>query len=87
MLIIIFSSTAMAQDDLFGLFIEELLNTKVHVASRKLESVIDSPSSVTVFTDKEIEKMGIPTLEELIEYVPSFQISNLGERRSLTVEF
>ncbi|MCP4213254.1 MAG: TonB-dependent receptor, partial [bacterium] len=39
------------------------------------EKIDDAPSSVTVFTSKDIREMGIRYLEELLDFVPGFQVS------------
>lgn len=54
---------------------EELMALTSSVASKSEEGVLDAPSSVMVFTHKEIETMGISSLEELLNYVPGFQTS------------
>jgi outer membrane receptor for ferrienterochelin and colicin len=65
-----------AADDfsyLISLPLEELMQVKVTVANRFEESFVDAPSSVTVITGSEIERMGVRTLTELFNYVPGFQ--------------
>ena len=61
-----------APTDVWDLELEELLNVKVTVASRSEDTVVDAPSSVTVFTRQEIQNLGIVYLEELFNYVPGF---------------
>jgi len=79
-LFFIFFSVIIAQsraddeiDYLFSLPIEELMQVKVTVANRFEESFVNAPSSVTVITGTEIERMGVRTLTELFNYVPGFQ--------------
>ncbi len=69
----------------FSYSLEDLLNVKVSVASRYVETINESPSNVTVFTSQEISQMGIKTLGKLLEHVPSFSVSNLGDRKALSV--
>jgi len=52
---------------------EEIMALTSSVASKSEEGVADAPSSVIVFTHKEIETMGISSLEELLNFVPGFQ--------------
>jgi outer membrane receptor protein involved in Fe transport len=53
--------------------LNDLLNVDVSVASRVESSAADAPSSVTVFTREEIRRMGVTTLQELLNFVPGFQ--------------
>lgn len=67
------ASASFAQEDLFDLNLEELVGTKVTIASRQSEISATAPSSVTVFTRDEIQAMGITHLESLMAYIPGFQ--------------
>jgi outer membrane receptor for ferrienterochelin and colicins len=67
-----FSTEATAQDAIEDYSILDLLGT-VEAASLQEESVSKAPSSVTVFTQAEITRMGIRTLERLLNFVPGFQ--------------
>jgi outer membrane receptor for ferrienterochelin and colicins len=53
--------------------LEELLNMKVTVASKEEEGVNVAPSSVTVYTRDDIQRLGIRTVERLLNFVPGFQ--------------
>lgn len=66
---------AVADDELelYNLTLEELLNVKVTIASRIEQTTNESPSSVTVYTRADIQRMGISSLEELLNYVPGVQ--------------
>ena len=57
---------------LLNMSLEELLDVEIIVASKNEESVFDAPSSVTVFTRREILAMGITTMDELLNFVPGF---------------
>jgi len=59
--------------DIEDLSLEELLSIEVTVASKSKETTADAPSSVSVFTALDIDRMGISNLEELLNYVPGFQ--------------
>jgi len=58
------------------LSLSDLLSVKSTVASRTLESVEDAPGSLTVFTRDQIQRMAVSTLEDLLNYVPGFQVSS-----------
>jgi iron complex outermembrane receptor protein len=58
------------------LSLSDLLSVKSTVASRTLESVEDAPGSTTVFTREQIQRMAVSTLEDLLNYVPAFQVTS-----------
>jgi outer membrane receptor protein involved in Fe transport len=68
------SCAAMASDntDIYSLSIEELLNVPVSIASRSNTSLTKAPSSVTLFTRQDIERLGLNTLGDLLTTVPGF---------------
>jgi len=60
-------------EHLFSLSLEELLKVKVIGSTLTEETIRTVPSAVSVFTHNEIKRMGIDTLDELINLVPGFQ--------------
>jgi len=77
-LFILLSLTSFAQadeelDTLLAMSLEELLNVEITSSSYVKENIYTVPSSVTVFTYEQIEKMNVNSLEELMNYVPGFQ--------------
>ncbi len=60
-------------EHLFSLSLEELLKVKVLGSTLTSESLKTAPSAVTVYTQKEIQRMGLATLDELMNLVPGFQ--------------
>lgn len=48
---------------------------KISVASKTEQSLEEAPSSVTVFTREEIQNMGITSLEDLLNFVPGYQVT------------
>jgi outer membrane receptor protein involved in Fe transport len=65
------SVLAQAPKDLSQLSLEDLLNLKVVVASKKLEKLGDTSSVVTTISAKEIESFGANNLNEVLERAPS----------------
>ncbi len=59
---------------LLSMSLEELLNIKLTSATLTEENLATVPSAVTVFTHSQINAMGINTLEELLNFVPGFQV-------------
>jgi iron complex outermembrane receptor protein len=67
------------QGDLSGLSIEDLAKVKVesvYGASKFLQKVSDSPTSVTVVTAEEIQKHGYRTLADVLKNVRGFYVIN-----------
>jgi len=69
---------ASAEGELALFELEEQLSqyaTKIVTASRSEEQSGESPAVVTVLTHLEISRLGATTLEELLNYVPGFQVT------------
>ncbi len=74
--------------DLFELSLEELLSIKINVANRAPTEIVKAPSSVSLFTSTQIDQMGLRTLEELLPFIPGFQVvrgSSGGGHSSVSV--
>ncbi|MCL6740296.1 TonB-dependent receptor [Sphingomonas sp. RB56-2] len=56
----------------------------VVTASRAEESISDTPASVTVIDEKRIERLGAPSIPELLRLVPSVAVGVSGPAGSLT---
>ena len=56
------------------LSLEDLFNIKVTSASKEEETVRDSPSTVTVYTQKDIRAIGARTLNDLLAVTPGFDV-------------
>ncbi len=67
------------------LSLDELLAVPVSVASLRAESFAEAPSSVTVFTRREILDMGVRTIEDLLNYVPGFRSVRTASRSAYAV--
>lgn len=61
----------MTFDDLAELSLEELLNLKVTVASKRAERISDAAGVISVITKEELENFGGITLRDILERVPS----------------
>lgn len=48
---------------------------KIVTASKTEEELGESPATVTVLTHEDITRLGVTTLEELLNYVPGFQVT------------
>lgn len=67
------AGAAMAEEDLLNLSLEELLQLKITSSTLTDESLKTVPASITVFTQAQIQQLGVNTLEELMNYVPGYQ--------------
>ena len=66
----------LAQDnteDIFTMSLEKLLQVKILGSTLTEENLKTVPSAVTVFTHNEINKMGLDSLDELMNLVPGYQ--------------
>ncbi len=63
----------------FSLSLEELLAVEVSGASFSIETPAYTPASVTVFSAKEIQQLGLRHLHELSNLVPGFQSKRQSE--------
>jgi len=63
-----------ADQDLFDLSLEELMNIEIVSASKKAESSFKSPLSSTVLTKDEIIASGATSIEEALRLVPGMLI-------------
>ncbi len=74
------------QEDFFSMSLEELLQVEVYSSTLTPESLKTVPSALTVFTQLEIDRMGLDTLGELMNLVPGFQ-SYRSSSSSLSAPF
>ena len=64
-------------DQLYRMSLRELLEVKSTVATRSAKTTAQSPSSVTVYRQADFRRMGVTTLEELLNFVPGIHTSRL----------
>ncbi len=68
-----FPLIAKEKQDLFLLSLEELLQIEVTGSTLTEQNIKTVPSAVTVFTHEHIKRMGLDSLDELMNMVPGFQ--------------
>ena len=66
------------QTDLGVASLEELLNIEITSASRREQTVEDTPAAAYVITQDDIRRSGIRLLPELFRLVPGMQVSQIG---------
>jgi iron complex outermembrane receptor protein len=54
--------------------LEELMNTKVNIATKSDKSINETPGVVSVITSDEIRNMGARELEDVLQTIPGFEI-------------
>jgi iron complex outermembrane receptor protein len=72
------SGTALAQEapDLTGMSLDDLLETEVvYAASRRIQTLREAPSAVSVVTAAEIRQHGYRTLADVLRSLPSFYVT------------
>lgn len=69
------SSSVSPKDEMFELSLEELMNVKVSIASRKEMSQRESPGIITVITEEDIKSLGARDLMDVFRLVPGFDFA------------
>lgn len=59
-------------NSLLDMSLEDLINMKVTVASKKAEKISDAPGSITAYSDRDIERLGYYTLADLASITPGY---------------
>ncbi|MFT7433989.1 MAG: outer membrane receptor for ferrienterochelin and colicins [Alphaproteobacteria bacterium] len=70
---IAFSATSDYIENFMELDIEDLLSVETTLASRRIETVKDAASSVTVLSKKQLLNMGITKFDEIFNFIPGMQ--------------
>jgi len=66
------TANAAENNDIYSFSLEELLNIPVSIASRNETPLSQTPSSVSLFTQDDIKRLGLRTLGDLLTKVPGF---------------
>lgn len=66
-------------NEIYSLRLEQLLDIEIEVATRSSQTIVNSPSTVTVFSAQEINRMGIHSLETLLNFVSGFQTARTDD--------
>lgn len=69
-----YNTNAEEVEHLLNLSLEELLETPIATATKTAKTLPNIPSSITVFTDEDIDTLQINYLHDLLNLVPGFQI-------------
>lgn len=67
-----------AEDEWLDLSLEELLNVEVSTASWNPTSLREAPASVTIFERRELERLGLRNLTEVLNFVPGAYSSRVA---------
>lgn len=66
-------------DQLYDMTLEQLLEVELTVATRSSTTVSNSPAVVSVYTREDITRMGLDSLEALLNFVVGFQTARSDE--------
>ena len=66
-------ANATEEQDLFSLSFEDLLDVKVDIASKTNETLSSVPSTMSVFSRKQIQALGVDNAYEVMNFVPGMQ--------------
>lgn len=70
-----------AEQELFNLPLEDLLNVQVISVSRKSQRVADSAAAVYVLSGEDIQRSGATSVPEALRMVPGLDVARLGSDR------
>ena len=63
--------------DFAELSLEELLNTKMTLVTRKAETVSKAPAAISVLTQEEIRRSGSTTIPDVLRMIPGFHTGHI----------
>ncbi|WP_254907761.1 TonB-dependent receptor plug domain-containing protein [Pseudoalteromonas shioyasakiensis] len=66
-------ANATEEQDLFSLSFEDLLNVQVDIASKTSETLSSVPSTMSIFSRKQIQALGVDNAYEVMNFVPGMQ--------------
>ncbi len=72
---------AQTRIDLTELSLEELMNIKVTLASKKQEKLSEIAAAITVITQDDIRRSGVTSLPEVLRMVPGMQVAHIDANK------
>jgi iron complex outermembrane receptor protein len=60
---------------IYSMDLEELMNTKVSIATKTEQSINETPAIVSVITAEEIRNMGAREFEDILQTIPGFELN------------
>ncbi len=83
--LLLMTNIVLANEDVFDLSIEDLLNVEIDVASKNETPLYLSPGNVTSYSKKEFDLYGLNTISDVVNLTPGYSIFyGLGERTLVT---
>jgi len=73
-----FSNAENKTKDLYNLSLQELTQVRITGSTLTPETLSKVPSSVTVFSHQQIQRLAVDTLDELMHLVPGFQSGSVA---------
>ncbi|MEN0035483.1 MAG: TonB-dependent receptor [Cellvibrio sp.] len=68
-------SLALNTADYFELSLEQLMEVKIHAASKKEESISNAPAAVYVVTNEDITRSGVTNIPDALRLVPGMMVA------------
>jgi len=75
LLLLLLSVPSYAEDDVFNLDLESLMQIKITTAGRKEQSVMDVPAAVYVLDHEDISNSGATSIPEVLRLVPGLSVT------------
>lgn len=66
------------QEDLFEMSLEQLMNVEITLASKKEETLFETPAAAYVVTSEDIRRSGATSIPEALRMVPGLQVSRIN---------
>lgn len=76
---------ASVNSNIYSLSLAELLNVKITGSTLVDKSISEVPAAVTVFGRDQIQRMGVTTIAELMNFVPGFQSQRSADNGAYTM--
>lgn len=67
--------------DLVGLSLEDLMNVKVSLVSRREEPLGQAPAAVAVISGEELQRAGIVTIPDALRMIPGMQVARIDANK------
>ncbi len=78
MFTLILNQDVLADDDLTGLSLEDLMNINVTSVSKKPQKLMDAPSAIYVITQEDIRRSGATNIPDALRRVPGIQVAHIN---------
>jgi iron complex outermembrane receptor protein len=81
LILVLISGSAMADDDIAEMSLEDLMNVTVTSASKREENRVDAAAAITVLTNEDIRRSGATSVPEALRLVPGLNVARIDSSR------